>query len=63
MFLMDALYLGDQGNINFASVNPVALAMSNVPIALIVLTAGFQWYFMAYIPFFSGDHFHIAKMA
>jgi hypothetical protein len=60
MFLVDALHLRDQWDINAASMNPVALAMSNEPISCIILTAGLQRYFMTDIPIFSGYHFHIA---
>jgi hypothetical protein len=43
--------------------NPVALAMSNKPVACIIFTASFQWDVMAYIPLLAGQHFHAAQMA
>jgi hypothetical protein len=41
----------------------MTLAMSNQPISIIVLTASFQWDFMANVPVFSRHHLHAAQMA
>jgi hypothetical protein len=60
--LMDALNFCDQRNIHSSSMHAVALAMGNQPITSIVSTAGFQWYFMANVPFLAGDDFHVAQM-
>jgi hypothetical protein len=60
MLLMDSFHLGDQGSVNSASMNPVALAMSNKPVACIVLTASFQRYIVADIPILSGHYLHAA---
>jgi hypothetical protein len=41
----------------------MTLAMSNQPISIIVLTASFQWDFMANVPIFSRHNLHAAQMA
>jgi hypothetical protein len=43
--------------------NPMALPVSNQPIALIISTTGLKRLFMAYIPLLAGRHFHAAQMA
>jgi hypothetical protein len=60
MFLMDSFHLGDQGSVNSASMNPVALAMSNEPVSCIIFTANLQRYIVADIPILSGHYLHAA---
>jgi hypothetical protein len=38
----------------------MTLAMSNQPISIIVLTASFQWDFMANVPIYARHHLHAA---
>jgi len=60
---MDALNLCNQGHVNGASMDPMALSVSNEPVTFIVFAASFQRDIMTYIPFFARRHLHLAKVA
>jgi hypothetical protein len=63
VLLVLSLHLGDQRSVNAASMSPVALAMSNKPIAFIVPTASLQRNIMTYIPLLARNDLHAAQMA
>jgi hypothetical protein len=63
MLLVLSAHFGNQRHINSASMNPMALPMSNQPIALIISSTSFKRDLMAYVPFLAGQHFHAAQMA
>jgi hypothetical protein len=60
MLLVLSLHLRNQGSVNSASMNPVALAMSNQPVAFIVSTASLKGNVMADIPLLAGRYLHAA---
>jgi hypothetical protein len=63
MLLVLSAHFGNQGHINSASMNPVALPMSNQPIALIISSTSLKRDLMAYIPFLAGQYLHATHMA
>jgi len=63
MLLVLSAHFGNQGHINSASMNPVALPMSNQPIALIISSTSLKRDLMAYVPFLAGQHLHATHMA
>jgi hypothetical protein len=60
VLLVLSFHLGDQGSINSASMYPVALAMSNQPVAFIVSTTSLKGNVMTNIPLLAWRYLHAA---
>jgi hypothetical protein len=60
VLLVLSLHLRNQGSVNSASVYPVALAMSNQPVAFIISTTSLKGNVMTDIPLLAWRHLHAA---